>query len=303
VKILRAIYPIVRLTCLASDHCIRQYGQSPDHSTGTLLFHPDDPIHDSSSVSWAADQIPASNYECSQNAWDWWTAYDDELQGCKSITISEPPGILDDLPPTRDSFVQYDNPLKYIDPSLLATPEHESLSCSSVISQPVPETLAEFTQSQSFLNTMLPEIQRIPSAAYTETPSNRQELNHANSLFSQSASPTRSDQTSNDTPEGKMEIVATRARYVCRTCQESFTTDRQYRNHVKTLSCQTSFKCHDCGRSFKAARSLQRHRGTTEAASCCPKVKTIGTQSKPFGCKRSGKAYTRKDSLQRYLRT
>jgi transposase-like protein len=303
VKILRAIYLIARLTCLASDHRIRQYGQSPIHSTGTLPFHPNDPIHDSSSVSCASDQIPASNYECSQDARDWWMAYDDELQGCEGVTISEPLGILDDLPPTRDSFVQYDNPLKYIDPRLLAIPEHESLSCSPVIIQHVPEALAEVTRSQSLLHTILPEIQHTSPAVYTKAPSDRQELNHANFSFSQSASPTRSDQTSSDTPEGKMEIVATRARYVCRTCQESFTTDRQYRNHVKLLSCDTSFKCHDCGRSFKAARSLQRHRGTTEAASCCPKVKTIGIQSKPFGCKRSGKAYTRKDSLQRHLRT
>jgi hypothetical protein len=303
------VYPILALTCLASDHRIRQYGRSPVHPAETSLLHPNDSIHGSASST--ADWIPDlldSNYECSQNVrdWPWWTG-DDVLQGFEGVLLSEPPDVLD------DPRILYDNPLEYIDPCLLTKPEHESLIYSpSVIIQPALETSAQRTQSQSSLISTFPALQRPVSTTCTKAPSETQESDlekFRDSSFSvplysspsQSASPTRSDQNSSDTLGGKMQLIATRAKHVCRTCQESFTTERQYQNHIRALSCHTPFNCDDCGQTFKTARSLQRHRGHTKAASSCSKVKIVDTRFKPFGCTCS-QAYTRKDSLQRHLR-
>jgi hypothetical protein len=313
VKILRALYPIVVLKHLASDHRIR-HGQTSVHSAEASQLHPHDSIH--GSVSSTADWIPdfaESNYECSHDVPDWWTDCG-VRQGYEGVSVFEPPGVLDDLFPIGGSSVQYDNPLMYINPCLLTRPEHEPLICStSVISQSAPEALVQVTQSQSLLNSTLPESQRISTIAYTEAPSDKQELdscNFYNSSFpvppysspSQSASPTRNDQISSDTPHEKMEIVAARKRHVCQTCQRPFTTGHQYRNHVGVLGCHSRFDCNDCGRKFKNTKDLQRHRGETGAVSSCPKAKTVGTQFKPFACTCSPKAYTRKDSLQRHLR-
>jgi hypothetical protein len=312
--LLRTLGLILVLICPPSDHRIRQYGHSPFLTAETSLLHLDVSIHDFASST--ADQIPdnpESNYECSQNVRHGWTEYDDVLQGYEGVLLSEPLGVPDDLFSTGDSYVRCDNPVKYIDPRLLTNPGHESLNCSMpVISQLGLEALAQVTHSQSFSNPILPETQHIPSTAYTEVPSDRQELNlriyyspylpvPLDSSSSQSASPTRSDQTSSDTPEGKIEIVATRARYVCVTCKESFTTERRYRNHVGALGCHTPFDCHDCGRKFKNAKDLRRHRGHNQAASSCPKFKTAGVRANPFACTCSTKTYTRKDSLQRHL--
>jgi hypothetical protein len=251
-----------------------------------------------------------SNYECSQNVRDWWTDCDDGLRGCEGVLLSEPLGMLNDFSPIEKGCVQYDNTPKYIDPRLLARPEHEPFNCSpSVINQSAPEALAQVTQSQPLLNPTLPESQGISPIGYTEAHSDKQELdpwNFYNSSFPvppyssppQSASPTRSDQISSDTPDGKIGIVATPKRYMCQTCQRSFATERQYQNHVRASSCHTPFNCLDCGRKFGILKDLQRHRGHTKAASSCSKVKTVGT----FACTCSPKAYTRKDSLQRHLR-
>jgi hypothetical protein len=313
VKILRALYPIVVLKHLASDHRIR-HGQTSVHSAEASQLHPHDSIH--GSVSLTADWIPdfaESNYECSHDVPDWWTDYG-VRQGYEGVSVFEPPGVLDDLFPIGGSSVQYDNPLMYINPCLLTRPEHESLICStSVISQSAPEALAQVTQSQSLLDPLPPDTPRLPSTIYTKAVGDRQESESRKlrGLFyptsphlspSQSASPASSGQASSDAPDGKMEIATTGAKYLCPACRTSFSSDLRYRKHLGALSCQKLFNCHDCELRFKNAKDLQRHRGHTKAASSCRKRKAVGLRVKPFACTCKLKAYTRKDSLLRHLR-
>jgi hypothetical protein len=306
VNTLRALGSNLVLISPASGHCIRHY-ESPFHSIEASLLHPNDSIHDFASST--AGRIPAENNSSySQHVQDRWTD-DDVLQGCEGTRSFEPLGILDDLSFNGDSCIQDDDPMKCIDPRLTIM-EHESQNFSpSVTSQPAPEALAQSFRSQSLSYPILPEIQRVPLAAYTEIwqdldPYNFHSLSFPTSTHwspFQPASPTSSEQVSSDAPDGKMEIVATCVSYMCPTCQKSFTTDRQYKNHVGALGCHTSFNCHDCGQNFKQKKDLQRHRGHTKAASSCSKGRTVGIQVKPFACT-CKKAYPRKDSLLRHLR-
>jgi hypothetical protein len=302
---------IIILTYLVSDHRIRQYGPSPVYSIEIPLFHPNDSINNS--VSSTADCIPAileSNYECSPNVRDRWTDYD-LLQVHEGVQYSEPLTILDNWFPIGDSAVQDDNPQEYIDPSVLTRSEHEPLNYyPSGISQSVSEASA---QSQFLLNPIPPDIQHIPSTTYTAALDYEQESGSRKSQRlsypaplqsspSQPASPASSGQASSDAPEGKMEIASARTKYVCPSCRESFTTGLRYRRHFGVLGCQTSSFCHDCGKKFTKEKDLQRHRGHTNAAPSCPKLKAIDPRVKPFACTCNLKAYKRKDSLLRHLR-
>jgi hypothetical protein len=214
------------------------------------------------------------------------------------------------------SYEQSTESTKYIDPYLLTRLEHEPQDLSpSEISQPIAETLAESTQSQSPFDPKKQKNKNYASISVSRLSINDEclewdvELTQA-PCSSRSTDPSQSpissssisEQASSDKQEGKIEISAASARLTCPTCQESFPTALRYRKHMGALACHMPFSCHDCGRKFKKAKDLQRHRGHAKAASSCPKLRNSESQAKPFACTCNSKAYTRKDSLLRHLR-
>lgn len=214
------------------------------------------------------------------------------------------------------SYEQSTESTKYIDPYLLTRLEHEPQDwLPSEISQPIAETLAQSIQSQSLFDPTKQENKNYTSTSVshltinddclkwdvelTQAPCSPRSTDPSHSPITSSSN---SEQASSDKQEGRIEISAASPRLTCPTCQKSFSAALRYRKHMGTLACHMPFLCHDCGREFKNAKDLRRHRGHAKAASSCPKLRNLESQAKPFACTCNSKAYTRKDSLLRHLR-
>lgn len=297
---------------VVSDHCIN-YGQSPFFAAEASLLHPNDLIYDSvfPIAGRISDDILASDLERSP-----YVQYDQGDNSNHVLPNHENVGVEKLTSQFDYLYEQSTESTKYIDPYLLTRQEHEPQDWfPSEISQPIAETLAQSTQSQSLFDLTKPKTKINTSTSVAHLTINDDclewdvELKQAPSssrYTDPSQSPISSssvdEQVPSDKPEGKIEISATSTSLMCPTCQESFSTALRYRKHMGALACHMPFSCHDCGRKFKKEKDLQRHRGHAKAASSCPKLRNSEFHAKPFACTCNSKAYTRKDSLLRHLR-
>jgi hypothetical protein len=265
-----------------------------------------------------ADQIPdflESNDECSQSGLSEWTdsveyAFD------RYENFAEPLSSLFESSCGRIATDGNSNTSNCINPSLLTKHAHEPQNgFLSGLDQYTKETPADNSQPQIYIHmTPYGVKQSIPApTSSTKTPSKATSTSEAAypSPFSppplehfipQPARPAETVQILPDVSDGKLAIQCAPTSFVCKTCTRSFSTRLRYDRHTNGQSCQALFKCKHCRQSFRNAKDLKRHQGSSKALSSCLARKDVFPQTADFACICSTKNYTRKDSVVRHLR-